>query len=222
MHLIDESISMRDVNYRLIGLVRNTGRHFSCAVLTSFVLKSWDYIDDLNNNILHFDSLHNLFMQQREEWFFCVYIRQDGNILNDSEESRLIHFDVSNSVQNRKRKTSESNRKDYPLRSKKSKSNKIYYEKNKEKLKAQSCKYHERNKEKHNAQSNKYYQKNKEKLRAINNEYYQNNEEKLKIMNIIKKIRRILKLKVKNIIRKIRGKKRLKKESRKKILFPIM
>ena len=51
LHLIDESISMRDVDYELIGLVRNTGAHFSCAVSTSSVIKSWDYIDDLNEPI---------------------------------------------------------------------------------------------------------------------------------------------------------------------------
>jgi len=55
---------------------------------------------------------------------------------------------------------------------------KAYYEKNKEKIKAYSKAYKEKNKEKVNANRRAYYEKNKEKLNANNKTYREKNKEK--------------------------------------------
>ena len=53
-----------------------------------------------------------------------------------------------------------------------------YYQKNKELINAKNKKYYEKNKEHAIATSKKYYKANKEKQRALAKEYYVNNKEK--------------------------------------------
>tara|TARA_B110000503_G_C7123040_1_gene403338 strand:- start:288 stop:947 length:660 start_codon:yes stop_codon:yes gene_type:complete len=57
---------------------------------------------------------------------------------------------------------------------------KAYYEKNKEKVKAQSKAYYEKNKEKARAWEKTYYEKNKEKVKAQRKAYFEKNKEKVK------------------------------------------
>lgn len=54
---------------------------------------------------------------------------------------------------------------------------KTYYEKNRERLLAQSKEYQEKNKEYYKAYNKSYYAKNKEKLKAKHKEWVQKNKE---------------------------------------------
>ena len=121
MNLLDEEITVKGQNYQLKALVRHQGSHFSCSVLASSATKAWDYIDDLNDKIIHYNSLHSLFFSEKRRLVFLymyVYVKSINNDSFERSETNEIHFDITQSIPNRKRKFNEEC-KDYPLRSRK-------------------------------------------------------------------------------------------------------
>ena len=96
---------------------------------------SWNYIDDLKENVSSFDNL-NLSFENYGGWFFSVYVLDEGISHNGNNS---IDFNVStafteNDQKGCKRK-SFIDEKDYPLRSKfkrydKNEADKIYYQNN--------------------------------------------------------------------------------------------
>ena len=107
----DENITLNGNNYNLRGLVRHRGRHFTCAVSD---YGCWNYIDDLQENIIQHESLDKLYDIHEGGWFFCIYIKEDITILENKEDK--IDFEVS--AVSKKRKFDGAKLKEYPLRSK--------------------------------------------------------------------------------------------------------
>ena len=69
----DMCVNIHGRQYTLKGLVRHQGSHFSCAVLGQG--KVWDHVNDLQDNIFHYQDIDSLNINQKESWFFCVYIQ---------------------------------------------------------------------------------------------------------------------------------------------------
>ena len=72
----------------------------------------------------------------------------------------------------------ERNTMPFDMKAYKKKYAKAYYQKNKEKIKAQVRSYEDANKEKKAEQRKSWYERNKEKVAARGKEYYENNKEK--------------------------------------------
>lgn len=203
--LFDEEIIIQNYGYVLKGLVRHQGRHFTCAVVNSKM--NWTYIDDLQDNIIIYKDLKELYDNQETGWFFCVYVLD--NLQNNDED---IHFKVTENIDINKKRKHEFDNKDYPLRSKykykkelscdndieiknlnkdvedlktrKKNYFKVYYERNREQKQNYSKEYYERNKDKCKTKAKHYakdhYEKNKERKKQYDKEYYEKNKERLK------------------------------------------
>ena len=70
---IHEIILIRGMKYKLKGVVRNTGAHFSTGVQTEY---GWVYLDDLIKNVEFFTSFANLKEIKHGGWFFCCYVKE--------------------------------------------------------------------------------------------------------------------------------------------------
>ena len=69
-------IRLADKEYRLNGLVKHLGMHFTSAVYNQYN-SSWLYIDDLNDSCLNSFSLDEMFSSYTTGWFFAVYKKED-------------------------------------------------------------------------------------------------------------------------------------------------
>ena len=108
-----EQIFAHNRKYILKGLVRHYGAHFTCA-FSDDNSKSWNFVDDLQEDILQFANLNQILNSNKGSWFFSIYVFDE----NSSHDG--IDFDIAKNVDSiintRKRKVCTE--KDYPLRSK--------------------------------------------------------------------------------------------------------
>ena len=84
-----EDLMLHEENYKLCGVVRNSGAHFSIAVRYKNI---WIYIDDLKTSKEKFTSFTEVKNSYPNGWFFCCFINSKTNIENI--------FSLANSNQN--------------------------------------------------------------------------------------------------------------------------
>ena len=143
--------------FLLAALGRNSGAHFSCAVLDNNQNR-WKYIDDLKYNITFFNSVEDIYHVNSIGWFFGVYI--DETLLSCSalvDQFRVMPNDTNNIENSLPKVTAHNNAPSVanaePI------SKKIKLGKTKDKVKVNELrrkKYHE-NKGKINKQRRKNY-----------------------------------------------------------------
>ena len=63
-------ISLADKKYRLVGLVKHLGMHFTSAVYSQYK-SSWLYTDDLKDSCLNYFSLDKMHSSHTTDCFFC-------------------------------------------------------------------------------------------------------------------------------------------------------
>ena len=68
-------IRLADKEYRLAGLVKHLGMHFTSAVYNQYN-SSWLYIDDLRDSCVNYFSLDEIYSNHTTGWFFAVCKRR--------------------------------------------------------------------------------------------------------------------------------------------------
>jgi len=68
------TITVNNINYILMAMVRHLNSHFTCAVMKG---NNWFFVDDMQQNIQSFENIEGLYQTYPSKWFFAVYVKND-------------------------------------------------------------------------------------------------------------------------------------------------
>ena len=90
-------IRLANKEYRLVGLVKHLGMHFTSAVYNQYNSTSL-YIDDLKDSCVNYFSLDEMYSNHTTGWFFAIYKKEDKSYydVNDvNVNSNFEEVDIS-------------------------------------------------------------------------------------------------------------------------------